>query len=67
MRKRDLPADATMALSESFFQLPEEIILSPLFDAFPGREVQIRALSTLFWVGLPTRVLAQQRVAELYG
>ncbi|KAF9878548.1 origin recognition complex subunit orc5 [Colletotrichum karsti] len=31
----------------SLFQLPEELLLSPLFDRYPCREQQIRSLATL--------------------
>ncbi|KAI9155326.1 Protein mms22 [Paramyrothecium foliicola] len=31
----------------SLFQLPEEILLTPLLQSFPGREHQIRSLATL--------------------
>lgn len=36
----------------SLFQLPEELILTPLLQSFPGREHQIRSLATLLHVGL---------------
>lgn len=34
----------------SLFQLPEELLLSPLFERYPCREQQIRSLATLLHV-----------------
>jgi hypothetical protein len=39
-----------MAPSPSLFQQPEEAILAPVLESFPGRERQIRTLGTLLHV-----------------
>lgn len=38
----------------SLFGLPDEVILTPLFESFPCREHQIRSLATLLHVRLLT-------------
>lgn len=40
-------------MAASLFQLPDELILSPVLQAFPCRERQIRSLATLLHVGRP--------------
>lgn len=41
----------------SLFSLPDEIILTPLLQRFPGRDHQIRSLATLLHVSNPLTFL----------
>lgn len=59
----------------SLFRLPEEVLLAPLLESFPGRGHQIRLLATLLyvsarheilcllrllWIGLPVGLLSER-------
>lgn len=52
-------------MAEKLFQLPPEIILTPILQAFPCRDRQIRSLATLLYVWLQLLSLNDRELTAL--